>query len=540
MQKFELQDLVSSVENYFSHLKSIGEINFCIYASSSLAEQAQLLSKKDFLDLQKDNSKEILYRDTIHSSKNKINYCSIPLFVTGDSLNSVLPKISKSAPYLYKYRLLTRFKKLSNLLIGDSFKISFLDNPFLVEKLRQKARAKNVHKLKKISNYKIPNTNLDTDGLNTLNNDTVIIAMNSLEQSGAERFALLSAEYLNKKLKKCIILIENASSNMLLEIARIKNLEVQKYPIAQIIPSEWRETFLINFIHNNKPAYFHIHHSKLAYRSLPGIKSKTPQIKTIDTLHLLELPHGGMPRISGRYTNFIDFHHVISHQLSDFFIRRYKAPETKCKLGYLYKKNNEIVTATELTNNPEITITFIGRMVLQKRPYMIVLLAQYIKETNPSLFEKLKFKMVGSGFLLETCKSLMYKNNIQHKFEFIDYLIDSQLCLQKTDIFILPSENEGIALTCMEAIKNNCLVLSCDVGAQAELIPKTNLLSLDPEDFVKEAYRSIKLFFDDTKYKKSILIEQRNRLNNLAENSWINAFDEIYFDLDTNNKNSKL
>lgn len=104
--------------------------------------------------------------------------------------------------------------------------------------------------------------------------------------------------------------------------------------------------------------------------------------------------------------------------------------------------------------NP-IKLLFTGRFSEQKN------LIVFIKAL--ALLEKdFQFKLIGDGPLLADLKSLVHKNNLNKKVIF-DTWKDRKSLLQeyrKANIFVLPSLDEGMSNSALEAVINGCPLLS--------------------------------------------------------------------------------
>jgi glycosyltransferase involved in cell wall biosynthesis len=87
------------------------------------------------------------------------------------------------------------------------------------------------------------------------------------------------------------------------------------------------------------------------------------------------------------------------------------------------------------------------------------------------------------------------------------------------DILVLPSRNEGIALTSYEAIARGMPVVSADVGAQNELLPSEMLVDIWQCNPLPEFVSRIVRFAVDEKFKQVAMERARVNFARLAESS---------------------
>src|SRR5262249_38288238 len=153
------------------------------------------------------------------------------------------------------------------------------------------------------------------------------------------------------------------------------------------------------------------HHAPRVYESLFHIRRFHPQVKIVDSLHILELPphSGGYPEWSSQaFEVFIDRHHVVSEHLKKFLMERWLVPEDKIDVirinvdtkffdpgrvasGRIRRKHG--------IPGDALLIGFVGRFTRQKRPVEFVRLARLLDERwrRADQREELHFLMVGGG-----------------------------------------------------------------------------------------------------------------------------------------------
>ena len=306
-----------------------------------------------------------------------------------------------------------------------------------------------------------------------------LVAIHWLDVGGAESFAVDCCDILDKLGYSTIIVSAYNARNF------YKKKLTTKYKVYEIdrqVPAGLEERFITGLISKNDISLIHNHHNYYIYNSLPLIK-KQQNICVVDSLHIDELARygGGYPRISISFSNYIDYHHVISQRLKNLLLTN-GVCENKIVFGHLAKNLNEHLpySLDKSIDDKIIRLCFIGRMSIQKRPLLVasmfILAAAQAKKQG----FKIEVKVVGDGELGFEFRKLIHKSKFSVAFKFFEANANVDLVLQDTDILLLGSENEGVTLVAFEAYRNGCIVISTDVGGQKEFIPKELLLPSKP------------------------------------------------------------
>lgn len=233
----------------------------------------------------------------------------------------------------------------------------------------------------------------------------------------------------------------------------------------------------------------HIHHCAPLYEALPLLRARLPWIKTIDSTHIIEFSNGGYPRISGVWSNFLDVQHVISKELVTYFCGTFQASSKKVLLGRML---DHVETADApppmrfLSGQKTLHVSFVGRLHYQKRPVVVVEILRALStwaERNGVAFSA---TMLGEGPYEGTIVRLLRKYGLSSKVTQMPSDSDVPALLRRSDVLVLPSNNEGLALVCYEAITQGCIPISTKVGAQFELLPEDLLVPLAPQAAVRE------------------------------------------------------
>ena len=233
----------------------------------------------------------------------------------------------------------------------------------------------------------------------------------------------------------------------------------------------------------------HIHHCTPLYESLPMLRARLPWVRTFDSTHIIEYANGGYPRISGVWSNYLDVQHVISRQLADYLRGSFQAPASRVRLGRMLDRAKMADRPPVLrmqSRQKALHVSFIGRLFYQKRPVVMVECLRALEGWAQKNGVTLTASMVGEGPYEATVRRLLARHGLAGKVTQLPGDTDVPALLERSDILLLPSNNEGLALVCYEAIGHGCIPISTRVGAHGELLPPDLLVPLAPRATVRE------------------------------------------------------
>jgi glycosyltransferase involved in cell wall biosynthesis len=124
-----------------------------------------------------------------------------------------------------------------------------------------------------------------------------------------------------------------------------------------------------------------------------------------------------------------------------------------------------------LAGTKRIRVCFVGRLSNQKRPFLVLETMRALQRLGARQGIAVALTILGDGPFLEPLRDLMSKRGMTGMIRFLPPDADVAALLAESDFLILPSANEGLALVLYEAAQNGCFPISCDVGAQAEILP---------------------------------------------------------------------
>ena len=356
---------------------------------------------------------------------------------------------------------------------------------------------------------------------------TAVFALHWLDYGGAEKFAIASMKKA-KELGYKVYCIVDKRGNKAYE-SQVREIAESIFHIADSLPEEYWPKFYINIFPYLGAHLFHIHHAISAYQNLPKIKSLTTWPRVIDSTHIIEHQDGGYPRVSGVFSPYIDFHHTISKELNSYLSGDLNVPKNKLRLGYLINRDDMVDTEELLKNskandNDTFNILFVGRFVSQKRPYLFIELVKELVKENKNI----NFTMVGSGPMMSMCSDLINQYGLNNNIKLLPPDSDVETLLKENDLLVISSENEGLTLVAYEAVRNNCLTLSCDVGSQKEIVSDDLIVSRHPRPFINDSIRLIERLINDGGFSNKCFENQISKYSKLQKQSWENVLEDLY------------
>ena len=168
-----------------------------------------------------------------------------------------------------------------------------------------------------------------------------------------------------------------------------------------------------------------------------------------------------------------------------------------------FKKNGEGKVPV-----PVKTILYVGNLAMPKRVDTILRAMQTVSE----VIQNVQFVIAGDGNLRKSLEALTDSLNIGRHVRFLGAVPHDRAInlMQRSDLFVHCSENEGLPVAIMEALASGLPVVASKVGGVPDLIRNgdTGYL-LSPNDFKGYAERMIQLLENDDQRKQ---MEKNSRI----------------------------
>lgn len=336
------------------------------------------------------------------------------------------------------------------------------------------------------------------------------ISMHWLEHGGAEAWALEQIKIAKAAGFKIILTVDVAAPQRL--FSSIVGVVDEVLLPAHVLGSNDWLSFASRLIERYRVGKMHIHHSSLAYATVGLIKENNPEILVEDSTHIFEYGGGGFVGSTIRQEANIDLHHIISPQLRDILIFDAGIPAEKVVYRPLtnFTKTNIKPAQKPRDSKSQLTVGFLGRLALQKRPFLFIYTAAALNRQYPGRFN---FIMQGSGelsgYVTSELKRFPRLTIEQRSWGPVaDFFRD-------IDILLVCSENEGLTLTSLEADAAGVLVLSADVGSQMTVTAESALLPRDPFKFRRAAVNLLERISNDPSKLQKLLHQQHLLVSDL-------------------------
>ncbi len=358
----------------------------------------------------------------------------------------------------------------------------------------------------------------------------VLIGFHWLSYGGAEKLAFDTVDWaLEQGLR--VVVITDVKGPQPLAGKLPQDDRVMLVRTDQYLPRQLGSAFLPKLIARENIIATHNHHSTVLYDALPAIKMHFPDVVNIDSTHIIEHADGGYPRISGVWSNFLDYHHVISDDLKSFYREDFRV-NRKAVMGRLLDDRQREATPAPLTvqaGKKTARVVFVGRMMHQKRPILVVETFRRLAKWGKRNGIAMSFDMIGEGPYRAVVRELLARYGLEGQTRLHAAGADVHGLLAEADVMILPSTNEGLALVSYEAIEQGCVPITTDVGAQREIIPDALLVPWAPRRAVAGTVNIVKRLLTEQGFAEKMQGELHDRFAKLAaEPSAKEVVSEIY------------
>jgi glycosyltransferase involved in cell wall biosynthesis len=259
-----------------------------------------------------------------------------------------------------------------------------------------------------------------------------------------------------------------------------------------------------------------VHHNQWLYDRLAWIRLSRPEIPVVDSTHIVEYRGGGYPRSSAIVTDSISMHHVISPRLGAWMTQVQGIPAAKVRmapLGGLTIKPRDARFRPRETGEP-VTVAFIGRLARQKAPEIFVTLVRNLRRSGIDF----RFVMHGDGEQSSWIDDIIAADGLSDVIIRRTSAVAVEETLDEAHVLVIPSHNEGLTLTTLEAIQHGLPVVSTDVGAQSDIIPASALVSRNVHRAVREMTAAVLALAEDEKAREDLWRRERKAEKKLLAN----------------------
>lgn len=161
--------------------------------------------------------------------------------------------------------------------------------------------------------------------------------------------------------------------------------------------------------------------------------------------------------------------------------------------------NNCVKKRSYIPKNNRISVLHIGRFSEQKNHMGLVDAFCKAHEFMPNC----ELNLIGDGELKESVKQKVLEMNISNSVNFLGLQDNVYPFLNKADIFILPSNYEGIPITLIEAMGTGLPIIATKVGGVVDMLDnEQNALLIDKD--TESIYRSLIRLFENQELREQL------------------------------------
>ncbi len=326
----------------------------------------------------------------------------------------------------------------------------------------------------------------------------ILIGMHWLEMGGAEKLGLDTIRWaLAAGLR--VIVVAAVPTIQRLAGRLPDHPDVTFIRLDRYLPHALWPRYVEKLVHAENIRAIHIHHCTPLYESLPMLRVQLPWVQIIDSTHIIEYDGGGYPRVSGVWSSYLDVQHVISGELVDYMRDTFNVSARQVVLGRMLD-HDDALTLPPLrlqAGQKMLHVSFVGRLFYQKRPVVVVLALRTLQAWAQKNDVTLTATIVGDGPYNETVAELLRRYDLASQVTLLPGSADIPALLDQSDILLLPSNNEGLALVCYEAVAHGCIPISTRVGSQTEVLPDALLVPLAPRAAVQGIVAAVDAIWQD-------------------------------------------
>ena len=292
---------------------------------------------------------------------------------------------------------------------------------------------------------------------------------------GADKFNLDAIRGLSALNYKNYILTTEKSENTWKQ--KFENYTDEIYCMEDFLDPNHYMEYTSYMIQSRQIDVLMVTNSYIGYYMLPWIRQHFPNLVIVDYVHMEEWywRAGGYARTSAAVHGITERTFVCNSATRNVLIDTFKCNKDDVECLYIgvdhryYDRSNEEggylhkLAGIEL-DRPIVLLPC--RIHEQKRPLMVIDIAFELRKKMPSV----AFVVVGDGPQLSELEGLIKHKGLQKTVYCVGRSNQMRSCYRDSDVVLICSLNEGLALTAYEACSMAVPIVSSDVGGQRDLI----------------------------------------------------------------------
>jgi glycosyltransferase involved in cell wall biosynthesis len=307
---------------------------------------------------------------------------------------------------------------------------------------------------------------------------TVLVFMPFLAVGGAERVALDMIDYLKDDIRFVVVTLDDHDPAIGTTVNAFRKLTPLVYTARDFLNFNLNFSFINYLIQKYQPYTFYIANgSPWIFDALMTIKHFHPELRF--ACQVYDHQAGWINRYDPNISKIIDANIGVNKKICDTYVEKgvrqkavYQIENGVNTIEFdpdLYDEQRKISIKQKLNIEPEKKIiVFMARLHAQKRPMDFVEVARRCSE-DPNLH----FLMVGNGPLATVIDDEIEKIGLKNITRLSFYRPSSDI-FSICDVYVLPSEYEGMPMVILEAQAMGKPVVVTNVGNNREVLDITN------------------------------------------------------------------
>lgn len=359
----------------------------------------------------------------------------------------------------------------------------------------------------------------------------ILIYVHTLSHGGAEKQAILDANLLAEKLN--VFLTFRHSGDMLDQVnqaVKIRPIKSNSY-----IKAAWELSRLIR-----REKIDIVHASLFAPKIISALASMFTKVKIIWAFHSHKFDAPLKSRVALKY--FAKWKNIsrlmfVSHELQESFAKR------KCQFGFQKHKETVLYNCTSFSNEKspqriitkEIIIGYVGRLVSLKRVDYLIDLASFLEKKGKDF----KIIILGDGTEMELLRDSILKRNLNSHIQLLGFQCDLEKYYGQMDLFVLPSSEECLSLSLIDAGMAGVPAIAFNVGGNYEVVVngKTGFIVDSKEEMME---KTLELIDDTEKHHQFSINAMQYCREHFGRNKHVEALLEMYREVFNEQKKQPL
>ena len=264
-----------------------------------------------------------------------------------------------------------------------------------------------------------------------------------------------------------------------------------------------------------------ISNSELAYSLVPYLRARYPHLAMLDYTHseVENWKNGGYPGMSVRLGRQLDTNVTSTQHLKQWMVARGADP-TRIEVCYcgvdadLWNKAHYDVNAirSDLTvSSGQSILLYTGRFSAEKRPLTFVKIIEKLAATNPNFVAL----MIGDGGERGAVEHYVRSHRLEQHIRLLGTLLPDRVreVMAASDILVLPSEVEGLALVLFECMAMETVPVAVNIGGHGELVTADcGYLLARSQHEIDEYVEALSQLLNDPQRRNDMAIRARERV----------------------------